>query len=91
MINQFIKSIFDGYSSAKTPYGDRKEKAREFQELETYPMLFSSHYLDEMYGKASRKSEYESILDHIYRFNDVTQDVDSYRVIEQKIIDKYWR
>jgi hypothetical protein len=91
MINKIIQSIFDGYSSAKTPYADKKEKEWQFQELESYPMLFSSTYLNECYNKATKKSEYESILDHLYKFADVTHDVPSYQKIEQKIIDKYRR
>ncbi|MDF2534437.1 MAG: hypothetical protein K0R18_594 [Bacillales bacterium] len=87
MMNNFIKSIFDGYGAAKEP--ERKEWT--FQELESYPMLFSSKYLNECYNQATKKSEYESILDHLYRFADVTHDVPSYQKIEQKIIDKYRR
>lgn len=91
MLNHFVKSLFDGYAAAKTPYADKKKRDWEFKELETYPMLFSSEYLNTMYDKAETKSEHESILEHLYKFGKNTENVESYRKIEKKIIDKYRR
>lgn len=89
MFNKIVESIFEGIKAADTPYRDKREKERSFQELDTTPYLFSSGYLDEMYGKATKKAEYESILGHMNRH--AAWEVDSYKVIEKKIIDKYWR
>lgn len=89
MINNFIKSIFDGYKHSGAPA--KKSRDWSYQELESYPMLFSSNYLNQMYDQAANKDDYESILTHIYRFGEVTSDVESYKAIEQKIIDRYWR
>lgn len=86
-MNGLIKGLISGYSDAKAP----KRKEWKYQELEEYPMLFSSKYLNECYEEATKKQEFESILDHIYRFGEVTHNVPSYQKIEQKIIDKYWR
>ena len=85
----FIKSIFDGLKSAKTPYADKKRKKWMFDDLEETPYLYSSNYLNELHNQATKKEEFESILDHMYRHK--VEEIDSYHEIENKIIDKFWR
>lgn len=85
MLNNFIKSVFDGYAEATKD----KRRKRAYEELEQTPFLFSSKYLNELHEEAETKDEYESILDHMYR-HDATE-VDSYYDIEKKIINRYWR
>lgn len=89
MYNKLIGSLFDGYKKAKTPYADKRLKKWAFEDLEETPYLYSSKYLNELHDQATRKDEFESILDHMYRHN--VEDIDSYHEIESKIIDKYWR
>lgn len=83
-LTKFVQSMFDGYREAK-----KGDFTTQFAELEWTPLLFSSNYLDDMYDKAKTKEDYYTILDHMYR-HDATE-VESYRKIEQKIIDRYWR
>lgn len=85
MINNFIKSFFDGYKEARIKNGYYKE--RDFNELEG-PFLFSSDHLNNLYNQADCEEDYESILDHLYRHDAI--DVESYSLLEKKIIDKYW-
>lgn len=75
-----------GYSTSK-PVQDRERKWK-FDELDHTEMLFSSQYLNELYEDARTKSEHEAILGHLYK-HDVT-DIDTYKQIEQKIIDKFY-
>lgn len=89
MRSQFVKSLFDGYKTAHTPYSDKCKREDTFNELEKTPFLFSSSYLNEMYEEASNKSEYETILDHMYRHE--ATEIESYADIEERIINKYWR
>lgn len=85
MDSPIVRSVFDGYKEATK--GKRKKLA--FDELDRTPFLFSSGYLNEMYEQAHDKEEYESILDHMYRHE--ATDIDSYKSIENKIVDKFWR
>lgn len=85
MFDNFIKSVFEGYSTS--PSTQEKRRKRLIDELEWYPMLFSSGHLNDVLEQSETKEEHEAILDYLYRFN--ATEVDSYQQIEQKIIDKY--
>lgn len=89
MKSRFVKSLLEGYTTANTPYADRRKKEDAFLELEKTPFLFSSSYLNEMCDDASNKNEYETILDHMYRHE--ATEIESYADIEERIINKYWR
>jgi hypothetical protein len=83
-LNGFIKSLFDGYKVGKEQryYPDR------FEELQKTNLLFGVDDLNDMYEHAEEKEEYDSILDHMYRF-DATR-VGYYKQLEKKIINQFW-
>lgn len=89
MFNNIAKGFFEGLRDAPTPHKDKKKKEWEFQDLDTFPMLYSSNYLNDMYDKSTKKSHHESILGHIYRHQ--VEDIESYQNIEKKIINHYWK
>jgi len=70
---------------AKSKWNQDRLKKREFEELKG-PFLFSSERLNGLYDHD--KNQYESILDHMYRFD--ACEVDSYADLEQKIIHDWW-
>jgi len=82
-----FKSIFDGYN--ESDYGKEKKREKVFKELETFPMLHSSKYLNSLLDQSKTKAEDDLILDHLYKHD--TLDIDSYKAVEQKIIDKRWK
>ena len=83
----FLKSIFEAYTGSDF----HKEKSREkaFKELESFPMLHSPKYLNSLADISKSKAEDDLILDHLYKHD--TLDIDSYKAVEQKIIDKRWK
>lgn len=82
----FLRSIFQAYNDSD--HGKEKKRARPFRELDGFPMLHSSNYLNSLISKAKTDDELDLILDHLYKFD--TLDIDSYKKVEQKIIDKRW-
>lgn len=82
---------------------DSKEEQRRFNDfkmIENHHMLHSSHYLDQMTSAARNKEECESILKHLYEHDamfvrneegEIVEVIESYRDVERKIIDRYWR
>jgi hypothetical protein len=96
-LNGGLETFFKELSKSKA-IQDKQRKAL-FDELETTPYLFSSEYLNELADDAN-KEERDTILDYLYRFNDWKTgedeylnilEVESYRTIEQDIIDRVWR
>lgn len=83
--NDIVRSIFEGVREAKQD----SYYPRKFKELET-GFLFGVDELDDMVDHAEDKEDYESILDHMYRFNATEGELGYYKGIEKKIIDKYW-
>ena len=67
----------------------RRKNEWTYEELDHTPFLFSSGYLDGLREQATHKSQFEGILNHMYR-HDATE-IPSYREVEKKIIDRYWR
>jgi hypothetical protein len=82
--NGFVKSLFDGYKAAK----EESYYPRKFEEMKKTNILFDVADLNDMYDHAEEKEEYETILDHMYRF-DATR-VGYYKKIENKIINDFW-
>lgn len=87
--NEIAGGIVKGMLEADTPNRDKRQREWDFEELGQTPFLFSSGHLEGLRERATRKHEFESILDHMYRHN--ATEVDSYKNIENKIIDRYWR
>lgn len=96
MFYETFMSICKGYGEAKS----KKNRSREYESLSNYPMLYSSQYLEQMTDAARRKEEFNHILDHMYKHDamnirdeedEIIGSIDSYKNIERKIIDRYWR
>lgn len=100
-LNGGLESMFKELSKSKRM--KEKQKQSKFLELEQTPWLFSSEYLEDLLEDAN-KGECDTILDYLYRFNNhgITNEdgeddylnilgIDSYKSIEQKIIDKRWK
>jgi hypothetical protein len=83
-LNGFMKSLFEGYKEAK----QQSYYPRKFEEMENTNRLFEVDELTDMLGHTRNKKDYETILDHMYRFD--ATEVGYYRKIEQKIIDNFW-
>lgn len=83
----FLQNIFQAYTDSD--YGKKKSRERAFKELESFPMLHSSNYLNILTDKSKTKAEDDLILDHLYKHD--TLDIESYKAVEQKIIDKRWK
>lgn len=86
-----FKGICEGVAEAK------KDKYRDWQyeQLTTTPFLYDDEELEQLYRGAKNKHEHECILEHLYRFNaregSELLEIDCYKKLEQKIIDRYWR
>ncbi|KAA0547588.1 hypothetical protein FZW96_12130 [Bacillus sp. BGMRC 2118] len=63
-------------------------QGRIYDHLSETPLLYPSDTLSELTKAAITKSQYESILDHIYRHD--TLGIDSYNSVEKKIIDRFY-
>ena len=100
-LNGGLESMFKELSQNKR----LKEKRRtgQFMELESTPFLLDSSYLLEL-TEGANQTECDSILDYLYRFNnlEIMDDdgeadhlnilgIDSYKQLEQKIIDRKWK
>ena len=86
------KGVRDGKSN--------KRRSEEYHSISNHHMLYSSQHLDQMTEAARRKDEYECILNHMYNHDamyvrdeegDIVELIDSYKDVERKIIDRYWR
>jgi predicted TIM-barrel fold metal-dependent hydrolase len=85
-LNDIVRSIFDGVREAKQD----SLYPRKFMELEKTNLLFDVDDLEDMLDHAEDKEDYESILDHMYRFDATDGELGYYKGIEKKIIDRYW-
>ncbi|MDP4087117.1 MAG: hypothetical protein Q8934_21375 [Bacillota bacterium] len=83
---------------AKSKRLEEKRRDNQFKELENTSLLFSSDYLSGLAEDADEE-EAETILDYLYRFNNLETGEDeylnilelgSYKSIENKIINKRW-
>jgi hypothetical protein len=95
-LNGGLESFFKELSKSK-----RLEQARrdnQFKELENTSLLFSSEYLSGLAEDADDE-EAETILDYLYRFNNLETredeylnilELNSYKNIENNIIRKRW-
>lgn len=81
-----IKAMMEGYYEAKAP----KRLRNEFEWLvhEQNPLLKSSEELSRLYAKATNTYQEDCILEHMNRH--AAWEVESYRKLEQKIIDERW-
>jgi hypothetical protein len=95
-LNNGLENFFEELSKSKRLKGKRRDY--QFTELQHTGLLFSSDYLDTLLDDAN-KAEYETVLDYLYRFNnhEIGEDehlnileVDNYKRIEQRIIDRMW-
>ena len=82
----FFGSLFQAYNDSEL--GKEKKRSRPFRELEGFPMLHSSNYLNSLIPKAKTEDELDLILEHLYKFD--TLDIENYKKVEQKIINKRW-
>jgi hypothetical protein len=73
--------MFDGYKEVK----DNRDP---YKELEKAWYLYEVKDLRELTNKAKHDSQYNTILDHLYKW-DATR-VEPYKDIEYKIIDRMW-
>lgn len=80
-----VQSILKGYKEATAS----KRRKQEFESLASYPLLYSSGYLEDKFKEANNEFERECILDHLL-YHD-THGIDSYDKLENKLTDKYWR
>lgn len=80
-----IQSILKGYKEATAS----KRRKQEYESLASYPLLYSSDYLEEKYQGAASEFERECVLDHLL-YHD-THGIDSYDRLEKKLTNKYWR
>lgn len=80
-----IKFLFDEYRKSNL----HKQRIYDNHMMELNgPFLYSAAHLDSLLKQADSKGEQMHILDHMYKFN--ACEVDSYKRIEDKIIDR-WR
>ncbi|MGK4042171.1 hypothetical protein AB0Y20_07695 [Heyndrickxia oleronia] len=84
-MNGMLRSMFQSLADSK--WNKDRLRRNQFDELNE-PFLFSSSHLNSIFDECETKEEYESILDHMYKFD--ACEVDSYKAIENKIIDKLW-
>jgi hypothetical protein len=92
MLNGIIRSIFEGYKAAKS---ERKTvfDSWEYDQLLDTPYLHSSQFLNQLYEDAQNDKDAGSykidcIVEHMNRHG--VWDIDGYKKVEQKIIDKRW-
>jgi hypothetical protein len=82
------------HAIAQGVFGYYKEKGKvrqnEFGFLSCTNLLHSSDYLEKVYRSANgNKAKEDIILDHINKH--AAYEVDSYKLLESKIINKRWR
>lgn len=80
-----LGSLFSGYKAANKS----KMIDREYLLVAEYPMLHSSHYLNDLYERATTKEQKDCVLEHINRF--AAYEVDSYMEIHRKAMDSRWK
>jgi hypothetical protein len=92
LINNFVRSMFEGIKEARS-----NNYSRKFSDLNMVmdcwignasTRLLEVDELNDLFNHATTKEQHESILDHMYRF-DATR-VGYYKQIEKKIINQYW-
>jgi hypothetical protein len=85
-LNGFVRSLFDGYKAGK----EKRYYPRRFEEMKKTNLLFGVDDLNDMLDHAEEKEDYETILDHMYRFNATDGQFGYYKRIEKKIINEMW-
>lgn len=85
MLNDFIKSVFEGYNEA--PSTKRKKLDWQYEELEETPYLFSSNYLYSLVDAAEDEEDLQSVFNHLKRHR--TDGIDSYDKLFGKASKKY--
>jgi hypothetical protein len=97
VLNGGIENIFKEAAKSKRLKANRRYN--QFKELEHTPFLLDSGYLLEL-TEGANALECDSILDYLYRFNNQSTGedeylnilgIESYRSVEQKIIDRKWK
>jgi hypothetical protein len=84
VLNDFVWSIFQGYKEVK-------DSRDPYEELAKAPLLYEVDDLNKLTNQAKTREQYETILDHIYKFGAAEQGQFGYfKRIENKIIDKMW-
>lgn len=81
MFNNLIYDLITGKRKRRSNY--------EYKGLEYTPYLQSSETLNTMYKNSVTKEQKASIMLHIDRFYEHTNDVDSYRKLKNKIWDDF--
>lgn len=79
--NDLLRSMFDGYREVK-------QNRDPYKELEKAWYLYEVKDLRDLTYKAKKDSQYNAILDHLYKW-DATR-VDYYSDIERNIIERMW-
>lgn len=86
-MNDIIRAMFDGYKDAKHSNYHR----RRFEEMKKTNLLFEVDDVNDMIEHAKGKEDYETILDHMYRFNACEEGTFGYyKSLEKKIINEFW-
>jgi hypothetical protein len=85
-LNGFVKSLFDGYKEAR----EKSYYPRKFEEMKRTSRLFEVDEVEDMLKHAEDKEDYETILDHMYRFNATESEYGYFKKIEKKIIHQFW-
>jgi hypothetical protein len=97
VLNGGIENLFR--EAAKSKRLKENRRYNQFKELEHTPFLLDSAYLLEL-TEGANTMECDVVLDYLYRFNNqaIGEDehlnilgIESYRSIEQKIIDRRWK
>lgn len=84
-----IRSMFEGYRESESVI--KRNHDRQFEELEYYPMLFSSQHLTHLYYEAETPEECDQIMAYMFRFKCVNEGIHSYDEVFGKLNKKYKR
>jgi predicted TIM-barrel fold metal-dependent hydrolase len=86
-INGFVRSLFEGYKAGK----EKGHYHHRFEEMKKTNILFDVDEVEDMLKHAKEKEDYETILDHMYRFDACERgQFGYYKGIEKKIIHRFW-
>lgn len=84
-----FQSIFAGYRESEVT--KRKQHDHKFEELDHFPMLFSSAYLNTLYYEAGTPEECDTLMAYMARHNCVDEGIESYDRIFWKTSNKMKR
>jgi predicted TIM-barrel fold metal-dependent hydrolase len=86
-MNDIIRAMFEGYKDVK----HQNRYRNRFEEMKTTNLLFDVDDVNDMINHAETKEEFNTILDHMYRFNATEEGpFGYYERLERKIINKMW-